>query len=60
MHEIPDRRIWFPVPGMHGGFNIHLRDGYLDVASWCRVVGFSGQRHVITEEGTTLVEQGFV
>jgi hypothetical protein len=59
MHEIPDRRLWFPVPGMHGGFDIHLRDGYLEVASWCRIWGFSGQRHVITEEGTTLVEQGF-
>jgi hypothetical protein len=31
------------VPGKHGGFDIHLRDGYLEVNSWCRVVGGSGQ-----------------
>ena len=60
LHEVPDRRLWFPVPGMYGGFDIHLRDGYLEVNSWCRVVGGSGQRHVITEQGTTLVDQGFV
>lgn len=60
MHETPARRLWFPVPGMHGGFDIQLRDGYLEVASWCRVVGGSGQRHVITEDRTTLVEEGFV
>ncbi len=59
LHETPARRLWFPVPGMHGGFEIHLRDGYLEVASWCRVVGGSGQRHVITQDGTTLVEEGF-
>ena len=60
LHEVPDRRLWFPVPVMYGGFDIHLRDGYLEVNSWCRVVGGSGQRHVITEQGTTLVDQGFV
>ncbi len=60
MHETPARRLWFPVPGMYGGFDIQLRDGYLEVASWCRVVGGSGERHVITEDGTTLVEEGFV
>lgn len=60
LHEVPDRRLWFPVHGMHGGFDIQLRDGYLEVNSWCRVVGGSGQRHVITEQGTTLVDQGFV
>jgi len=60
LHETPARRLWFPVPGMHGGFDIQLRDGYLEVASWCRVVGGSGQRHVITEDRTTLVEEGFV
>jgi hypothetical protein len=60
LHETPQHRLWFPVPDMHGGFDIHLREGYLEVASWCRVVGGSGQRHVITREGTTLVEQGFV
>ena len=60
LHETPDKRLWFPVPGMYGGFDIQLRDGYLEVASWCRVVGGSGQRHVITEGGATLVDRGFV
>ena len=60
MHETPAHRLWFPVPGMYGGFDIQLRDGYLEVASWCRVVGGSGQRHVVTEDGATLVEEGFV
>ncbi len=60
LHEVPDRRLWFPVPGMYGGFGIQLRDGYLEVNSWCRVVGGSGQRHVITEQGSTLVDEGFV
>lgn len=59
MNEAPNGRLWFPVPGMHGGFDIQLREGYLEVASWCRVVGGSGQRHVITQDGATLVEQGF-
>jgi hypothetical protein len=45
---------------MYGGFDIQLRDGYLEVTSWCRVVGGSGQRHVITEDGATLVDRGFV
>lgn len=60
LHEVPGQRLWFPVPGMYGGFDIRLRDGYLEVSSWCRVVGGSGQRHVITEQGSTLVEEGFV
>ena len=60
LHEAPDKRLWFPVPGMYGGFDIQLRDGYLEVASWYRVVGGSGQRHVITEGGATLVDTGFV
>jgi hypothetical protein len=60
LHEAPNGRLWFPVPGMYGGFDIQLREGYLEVASWCRVVGGSGQRHVITEDGVTLVEEGFV
>lgn len=60
LHEIPGQRLWFPVPGMYGGFDIELRQGYLDVKSWCRVVGGSGQAHVITEAGAVLVDTGFV
>lgn len=53
-------RAWFPIPGMYGGFSIALMRNYLDVESWSRVVGGSGQSHVITVEGTVLVDEGFV
>ena len=59
--ECPDHRLWFAVPGMYGGFSIELmKDSYLYVESWIRVVGDSGQAHVITHEGVTLVDEGFV
>lgn len=60
LHEVPGHRMWFPVPGMHGGFDITLRQSYLEVGSWCRIVGGSGLRHVVTATGATLVESGFV
>ncbi|AXF26067.1 hypothetical protein CUJ89_37525 [Burkholderia pyrrocinia] len=57
-------RMWFAVPGMYGGFGYALRtDGDAAVLvseSWSRVVGGSGQRHEITANGCTLVEEGFV
>ena len=56
----PGASIWFPVPGMYGGFNVRLETSYLDVKSWSRIVGGSGQAHVITEKGSTLVAEGFV
>ena len=60
LHEVPEQRLWFPVPGMYGGFDISLQDDFLDVKSWCRVVGGSGQQHVITTAGAILVDEGFV
>ncbi|WP_219068332.1 hypothetical protein [Candidatus Mycobacterium methanotrophicum] len=60
MHEVPDQQIWFPVPGMYGGFHITLLEDILDVKSWCRIVGGSGQAHLITSEGAILVDEGFV
>jgi hypothetical protein len=59
LHEVPGQRVWFPVPGMYGGFDITLRQGHLDVRSWCRVVGGSGQAHLVTHEGAALVDEGF-
>ncbi|ABB06567.1 ankyrin repeat domain-containing protein [Burkholderia lata] len=57
-------RVWFAVPGMYGGFGYALRnDGAAAVLvseSWSRVAGGSGQRHEITADGSTLVEEGFV
>jgi hypothetical protein len=60
MHEVPGQRLWFPVPGMYGGFDISLVQEFLDVKSWCRVVGASGQAHLITTEGAMLLDEGFV
>ncbi|WP_423395890.1 ankyrin repeat domain-containing protein [Burkholderia sp. LMG 21824] len=57
-------RMWFAVPGMYGGFGYALRnDGAAAVLvseSWSRVAGGSGQRHEITAQGCTLVDEGFV
>jgi hypothetical protein len=63
--EIKDPIMWFPVPGMYGGFNYRLaynKDKTIRLISesWIRVVGGSGQQHEITPEGSELVEEGFV
>jgi hypothetical protein len=60
LHEVPGQQLLFPVPGMYGGFRVMLRQDHLDVRSWCRVVGGSGQPHRVTDEGATLVDEGFV
>lgn len=56
-------KAWFPVPGMYGGFSFwfegEAEDLRLVTESWCRVVGGSGQRHVITAQGSDLVDEGF-
>lgn len=62
--ELDQPQIWFPVPGMYGGFSYRLAttgvDAKLVSESWCRVESGSGQRHEITSEGSKLVEEGFV
>ena len=62
--ELDRPQMWFPVPGMYGGFSYRLEspgvEAKLISESWCRVVGGSGQRHEITSEGSRLVEEGFV
>lgn len=62
--ELDAVQIWFPVPGMYGGFNYWLeQDGVeakLISQSWCRVVGGSGQQHEITSAGSQLVDEGWV
>jgi hypothetical protein len=59
LHEVPGQRLWFPVPGMYGGFQITLMEDFLDVKSWCWIVGVSGQEHLITTEGAILVAEDF-
>jgi len=62
--ELDRAHMWFPVPGMYGGFSYRLEstgvDAKLVAESWCRVVGGSGQRHEITSKGSKLVDEGFV
>ena len=57
-------KAWFPVPGMYGGFSYWFEgegpEARLVVESWCRVCVGSWQRHMITAEGSKLVEEGFV
>lgn len=62
--ELDEPEMWFPVPGMYGGFkyrlDLHGGETKLISESWCRVVGGSGQRHEITAAGSQLVDEGFV
>lgn len=53
-------RVWFPIPGMVGGFAVELFNGRLHVESWSRASSGSGRAWVITETRTTLVDAGFV
>lgn len=62
--EMDEPAMWFPVPGMYGGFSFTLvgagEAAILVCESWSRVVGGSGQRHEIDAQGIRLVEKGFV
>jgi hypothetical protein len=57
-----EHEAWLAVPGMYGGFSYWLEgEGEqmkLVTDSWSRVVGGSGQRHVVTAEGSQLVREG--
>lgn len=62
--ELEAPEIWFPVPGMYGGFKLRLMmansEPRLISDSWCRVVGGSGQRHEITADRVVMTDEGFV
>lgn len=62
--ELDHPKMWFPVPGMCGGFSYWLEsegvDAKLVAESWSRTCDGSGQRHAVTPEGAVLVEEGFV
>ncbi len=60
LEELAGHRVFFPVPGMFGGFEIVLRHGYLEVMSWNGMVAGSSQAHVITHNGVTRLDDGFV
>jgi hypothetical protein len=62
--ELDEPSMWFPIPGMYGGFRYQLSaegaSARLIAESWNRVVGGSGQRHEITAAGSVLIAEGFV
>ena len=53
-----------PVPGMYGGFGFWLdtlvEEPVVLAESWSRVVGGSGERHIISPRGSLLLAAGFV
>ena len=59
LHELPGQRVLFPLPAKYA-FHIELQRGALEVKSWCGLVEGSGQAHLVTPEGSVLVDQGFV
>lgn len=62
--ELDRPEMWFPVPGMYGGFRYRLEnigaDAKLVSSSWCRVVEGSVQRHEVTCRGSRLIAKGSV
>lgn len=52
-------RLWFPIPGMYGGFSLELLragdEAVLQADSWCRVASGSEERHLITARGVEMV-----
>ncbi len=58
--ELPEPGMWFPVPGMYGGFRYVLEGEELLVKSWIRVVGGSGRTHRVSADGYRMTESGHV
>ncbi|GAA4260556.1 hypothetical protein GCM10022255_089650 [Dactylosporangium darangshiense] len=58
---LESEQVWFPVPGMYGGFSFRFEPAGADTRlvsdSWSRVVGGSEQRHVVTATRTEQVER---
>ncbi|KAG8838207.1 hypothetical protein FRC18_005705 [Serendipita sp. 400] len=52
-------KIWMPVPGMYGGFDLSFDGDHLVSQSHCRVVGGSGMTYHITAEEAKLVDSGW-
>ncbi len=62
--EMQTPKLWFPIPGMYGGFSFWLErvhgSDLLVTESWSRVAGGSGQRHIVSPHGSLLIAEGFV
>jgi hypothetical protein len=48
--ELTEPTLWFPVPELHGGFRIELRDTELEVRSWNRVAEGWARTHRVTRD----------
>lgn len=60
--EMHTPKLWFPVPGMYGGFRIWLErvhGSYLLVTE-SQGSGGSGQRHIVSPHGSLLIAEGVV
>ena len=62
--ELDQPKMYFPVPGMYGGFLYQLESegvqAKLVSVSWCRIADGSEERHEITSIGSRLVDEGYV
>ncbi len=62
--EMHTPKLWFPIPGMYGGFRIWLERVHgsyaLVTESWGGVAGGSHQRHIVSPHGSLLVAEGFI
>ncbi|MEU9033971.1 ankyrin repeat domain-containing protein [Streptomyces sp. NPDC048352] len=56
--ELAEAQMYFPVPGMYGGFRYRLDGDSLVTESSSRVAGGSGRHHRITVRSTELVAEG--
>jgi hypothetical protein len=60
MIEETEPTMWFPVPGLYGGFSIALTgERVLTVKSWCRVVGGWAETWEITPASARAIEVGW-
>ncbi|KAK6354847.1 hypothetical protein TWF696_003979 [Orbilia brochopaga] len=51
--ELQEMHFWCPIPGFYGGFHIQmLDDNCIEMESFCRVVGGSGEKHIVNPDGT--------
>lgn len=60
--EMQTPKLWFPVPGMYGGFRIWLErvNGSYLLVTESQVSGGSGQRQIVSPHGSLLIAEGFV
>jgi hypothetical protein len=58
--EVDEPTMWFPVPGLYGGFSIELTgENVLTVKSWCRVVSGWAETWEITLGASRAIEVGW-